>query len=133
MSDGDAALLVDGSLAFCAEDNKITVYGTLKKVEEYEAFDAGASGYFLPFKVTGLNEESVVYLESKDGISADLPDGLEGNFKKITKDSFDGDKTYLNCIQQISADNRSFRVGVDYDGGGTVSVFTMTFAGRLAE
>lgn len=126
-------LLTNGDLAFCASDNGITVYGTLKNVESYEAFDAGASGYFLPFKITGLNAASVVYLESKDGISEDLPVGLEGKFKRITESGFDGDKTYLNCIQQISAENRSFRVGVDYDGSGTVKVYTMTFAGRLAE
>ena len=51
--------------------------------------------YYLPYKISGLNENAVVYVQSKDGSNYTDPETGK-TYKKVTSASFDNDaKTEL--------------------------------------
>ena len=97
--------------------SKIDVSGTLKYVENYTSMgDKAQTHYYLPFAVSGLNENAVVYLES----NVDAPVTInEKTYKKITSENFDDDaKSLLYIVRAVDNDKKSFTVMVDLDGDG---------------
>ena len=97
--------------------SKIDVSGTLKYVENYPSMgDKAQTHYYLPFAVSGLNENTVVYLESKEGFTDTIN---EKTYKKITSANFDDDaKSLLYIVRAVDNDKKSFTVIVDLDGDG---------------
>ena len=97
--------------------SKIDVSGTLKYVENYTSMGEKAqTHYYLPFAVSGLNENAVVYLESKEGFTDTIN---EKTYKKITSENFDDDaKSLLYIVRAVDNDKKSFTVMVDLDGDG---------------
>ncbi len=114
---------LSATLAFAAPtaENKVAVTGTLKYVDSYPAMGAVAqTHYYLPYKISGLNENAVVYVQSKDGSNYTDPETGK-TYKKVTSASFDNaEKTELFGVQAVSAAKNSFTIMVDSDGDGTV-------------
>ena len=114
-----AAELTDGLelTADTADTTKINAAGTLKYVENYPSMGNNAqTHYYLPAKIGGLNENAVVYLESKE----DYTDTIgEKTYKKVTSANFDNaEKTELYFVRAIDSEKKSFTVIVDLDGDG---------------
>lgn len=97
--------------------SKIDVSGTIKYVESYTSIDEQyKTHYYLPFAVSGLNENTVVYLESNVGYTDTINDKT---YKKITSANFDDDaKSLLYIVRAVDNDKKSFTVMVDLDGDG---------------
>ena len=114
---------LSATLAFAAPtaENKVAVTGTLKYVDSYPAMGAVAqTHYYLPYKISGLNENAVVYVQSKDGSNYTDPE-TNKTYKKVTSEYFDNtEKTELFGVQAVSAAKNSFTIMVDSDGDGTV-------------
>lgn len=99
------------------DESKIDVSGTLKYVENYTSMGEKAqTHYYLPFAVSGLNENAVVYLESNVGYTDTIN---EKTYKKITSENFDDDaKSLLYIVRAVDSEKKSFTVMVDLDGDG---------------
>ncbi|MDY3971375.1 MAG: hypothetical protein SOZ28_01510 [Clostridia bacterium] len=114
---------LSATLAFAAPtaENTVAVTGTLKYVDSYPAMGSVAqTHYYLPYKISGLNENAVVYVQSKDGSNYTDPE-TNKTYKKVTSEYFDNaEKTELFGVQAVSAAKNSLTIMVDSDGDGTV-------------
>ena len=131
----------DYNVTYDAATKTVNVVGTLNYVEgfTYVASGEDANGNFIPWKITGLSDKAVVYMEtsktpgqhdeaSVDIVSAqNIPGYVEDaatkdkSYKVYKSDFFDGDKTYMLFVTKYKGESGSldttFYVDADGDGG----------------
>lgn len=121
---GKTAADLATNLTFAADENTATTInaaGTLKKLDSWEtAYGADSEGWYMPYRVSGLNENAVVYLESAVDYTYTDPT-TQKTYKEITSAQFDDteNKTYTDFISKLTPEKKTTTIIVDLDGEAT--------------
>lgn len=99
----------------------INVAGTVKKLDSWtEAYGENSEGWYMPYRVSGLNANAVVYLESAQDYTYTDPT-TNKTYKEITSAQFDDadGKSYTDFISKLTPEKKTTTIIVDLDGEAT--------------